>query len=186
MLAGQMQGSYRAQMESAAAQQDARFVLEEVTRYLRQAGNNPYRIRNAQCPGNHDTIHASPIGSRHRRRGGRHPHSDGRQPGERPASAASPGLAASSKRTWSSLTTRRTAPSRSAIPMAAPRSGRWPTGSSPTCDSHIGIQSRNVTANAQNVAFIQTTVTVAHPPQQSQPGPSPGTPLVPKSGVRSR
>ena len=52
MLAGQMQGSYRAQMESAAAQQDARFVLEEVTRYLRQAGNNPYRIRNSQCPGN--------------------------------------------------------------------------------------------------------------------------------------
>ncbi len=50
LLAGQMQGSYRAQMESAAAQQDARFVLEEITRYLRQAGNNPYRIRNSPCP----------------------------------------------------------------------------------------------------------------------------------------
>ena len=50
LLASQMQGSYRAQMESAAAQQDARFVLEEVTRYLRQAGNNPYRIRNSPCP----------------------------------------------------------------------------------------------------------------------------------------
>src|SRR5215203_986255 len=50
LLAGQMQGSYRAQLESAAAQQDARFVLEEVSRYLRQAGNNPYRIRNSSCP----------------------------------------------------------------------------------------------------------------------------------------
>jgi len=50
MLAGQMQGAYRSQMESASAQQDARFAIEQVERYLRAAGNNPYRLRTTPCP----------------------------------------------------------------------------------------------------------------------------------------
>jgi len=50
LLAVQMQGSYQAQMDSASVQQDARYVLEEVTRYLRQAGNNPYRVTTTSCP----------------------------------------------------------------------------------------------------------------------------------------
>ena len=50
MLAGQMQGAYRAQMESAAAQQDARYAIEQVERYLRAAGNNPYRLETSPCP----------------------------------------------------------------------------------------------------------------------------------------
>jgi Tfp pilus assembly protein PilW len=50
MLAGQMQGAYRAQMESASAQQDARFAIEQVERYLRAAGNNPYRLGTTPCP----------------------------------------------------------------------------------------------------------------------------------------
>jgi prepilin-type N-terminal cleavage/methylation domain-containing protein len=50
MLAGQMQGAYRSQMESASAQQDARFAIEQVERYLRAAGNNPYRLGITPCP----------------------------------------------------------------------------------------------------------------------------------------
>ena len=50
MLAGQMQGAYRAQMESATAQQDARYAIEQVERYLRAAGNNPYRLETTPCP----------------------------------------------------------------------------------------------------------------------------------------
>jgi prepilin-type N-terminal cleavage/methylation domain-containing protein len=50
MLAGQMQGAYRSQMESASAQQDARFAIEQVERYLRAAGNNPYRLGTTPCP----------------------------------------------------------------------------------------------------------------------------------------
>jgi prepilin-type N-terminal cleavage/methylation domain-containing protein len=50
MLAGQMQGAYRAQLESATAQQDARYAIEQVERYLRAAGNNPYRLDTTPCP----------------------------------------------------------------------------------------------------------------------------------------
>ena len=50
MLAGQMQGAYRSQMESASAQQDARYAIEQVERYLRAAGNNPYRLETTPCP----------------------------------------------------------------------------------------------------------------------------------------
>jgi hypothetical protein len=37
-------------MESASAQQDARFAIEQVERYLRAAGNNPYRLGTTPCP----------------------------------------------------------------------------------------------------------------------------------------
>jgi prepilin-type N-terminal cleavage/methylation domain-containing protein len=50
MLAAQMQGAYRAQMEGAAVQQDARYAIEQVERYLRAAGNNPYRLLTTPCP----------------------------------------------------------------------------------------------------------------------------------------
>lgn len=50
MLAGQMQSSYRGQMEAAGAQQEGRFAIEWIERYLRAAGNNPYRLLTTPCP----------------------------------------------------------------------------------------------------------------------------------------
>lgn len=50
LLAGRMQGAYRGQLEAATAQQEGRYVLQEIERYLRAAGNNPYRVDTAACP----------------------------------------------------------------------------------------------------------------------------------------
>jgi prepilin-type N-terminal cleavage/methylation domain-containing protein len=50
MLGSQMQSSYRGQMESANAQQEGRFAIEWIERYLRAAGNNPYRLLTTPCP----------------------------------------------------------------------------------------------------------------------------------------
>jgi prepilin-type N-terminal cleavage/methylation domain-containing protein len=58
MLAGQMQGAYRSQMESASAQQDARYAIEQVERYLRAAGNNPYRLITTPCPATGTAVQA--------------------------------------------------------------------------------------------------------------------------------
>lgn len=49
-LAGQMQGSYRLQVETAEAQQEARYAIEWITRHLRSAGNNPYALTVTPCP----------------------------------------------------------------------------------------------------------------------------------------
>jgi prepilin-type N-terminal cleavage/methylation domain-containing protein len=50
MLAGQMQMSYRMQLEGATAQQEARAAVELIQRFLRGAGNNPYRQLIVPCP----------------------------------------------------------------------------------------------------------------------------------------
>ena len=50
MLGSQMQSSYRGQMESANAQQEGRFAIQWIERYLRAAGNNPYRLLTTPCP----------------------------------------------------------------------------------------------------------------------------------------
>lgn len=50
MLAGQMQTSYRGQLEAAGAQQEARFAIQWIENYLRAAGNNPYRLLTTPCP----------------------------------------------------------------------------------------------------------------------------------------
>lgn len=50
LLAGQMQMSYRTQQQAATAQQEARYVIQEIERYLRSAGNNPYRLETTPCP----------------------------------------------------------------------------------------------------------------------------------------
>jgi Tfp pilus assembly protein PilW len=50
LLAGQMQTSYRAQMEAATAQQEGRYAIQMIERYLRAAGNNPYRLGTSPCP----------------------------------------------------------------------------------------------------------------------------------------
>ena len=50
LLAGQMQSSYRAQLEAATAQQEGRYAILWIERYLRAAGNNPYRVETTPCP----------------------------------------------------------------------------------------------------------------------------------------
>jgi Tfp pilus assembly protein PilW len=50
LLAGQMQMSYRRQLEAATAQQEGRYAIEWIERYIRAAGNNPYRLTTLPCP----------------------------------------------------------------------------------------------------------------------------------------
>jgi prepilin-type N-terminal cleavage/methylation domain-containing protein len=50
LLAGQMQMSYRRQLEASTAQQEGRYAVEWIERYIRAAGNNPYRVTTAACP----------------------------------------------------------------------------------------------------------------------------------------
>jgi type II secretory pathway component PulJ len=50
MLGAQVQSSYRVQMEAAGAQQEGRYAIQWIERYLRAAGNNPYRVLTTPCP----------------------------------------------------------------------------------------------------------------------------------------
>jgi prepilin-type N-terminal cleavage/methylation domain-containing protein len=50
LLGAQVQSSYRGQLEAAAAQQEGRYALQWIERYLRAAGNNPYRLLTTPCP----------------------------------------------------------------------------------------------------------------------------------------
>ena len=49
-LGTQVQGSYRSQMEAATAQQEGRYAIDWIEKYLRAAGNNPYRVQTTPCP----------------------------------------------------------------------------------------------------------------------------------------
>ena len=49
-LGTQVQGSYRSQMEAATAQQEGRYAIDWIEKYLRAAGNNPYRVTTTPCP----------------------------------------------------------------------------------------------------------------------------------------
>src|SRR6202008_3932185 len=50
VLAGQMQMSYRRQLEASTAQQEGRYAVEWIERYIRAAGNNPHRVTTSACP----------------------------------------------------------------------------------------------------------------------------------------
>ena len=49
-LTGQIQSGYRKQMEDSVGEQEARYALEWIGRYLRSAGNNPFSVATSQCP----------------------------------------------------------------------------------------------------------------------------------------
>lgn len=49
-VTSQVQSSYRRQMEETAAEQEARYALDWVSRLIRGAGNNPYAIVTGNCP----------------------------------------------------------------------------------------------------------------------------------------
>lgn len=49
-LTSQIQSGYRRQIEDSAGEQEARYALEWVGRYLRGMGNNPYGVTTSSCP----------------------------------------------------------------------------------------------------------------------------------------
>lgn len=49
-LTSQIQNGYRRQMEDSAGEQEARYALEWVGRYIRGADNNPFSVATSQCP----------------------------------------------------------------------------------------------------------------------------------------
>ena len=50
-LTSQIQNGYRRQLEDSAAEQEARYVLDWVGRYIRGAANNPTNAATTECPG---------------------------------------------------------------------------------------------------------------------------------------
>lgn len=50
-LTSQIQAGYRRQLEDSAGEQEARYALEWIGRYLRGAGNNPLLALKSDCPG---------------------------------------------------------------------------------------------------------------------------------------
>lgn len=50
-LTSQIQNGYRRQLEDSAGEQEARYALEWIGRYLRGAGNNPFSVTKSDCPG---------------------------------------------------------------------------------------------------------------------------------------
>lgn len=49
-LTGQIQNGYRTQMEDSVGEQEARYALEWIGRYLRSVGNNPFSVTTSSCP----------------------------------------------------------------------------------------------------------------------------------------
>jgi len=49
-LAGQIQNGYRRQLEDSAGEQEARYAIEWIGRYIRGADNNPFAVATSDCP----------------------------------------------------------------------------------------------------------------------------------------
>lgn len=49
-LTAQIQSGYRRQIEDSVGEQEARYALEWIGRYLRSAGNNPFNAITSGCP----------------------------------------------------------------------------------------------------------------------------------------
>jgi Tfp pilus assembly protein PilW len=49
-LTAQIQNGYRRQMEDSVGEQEARYALEWIGRYLRSVGNNPFNRATSECP----------------------------------------------------------------------------------------------------------------------------------------
>jgi prepilin-type N-terminal cleavage/methylation domain-containing protein len=50
-LTSQVGNGYRRQLEDSAGEQEARYAMEWIGRYLRGAGNNPFKVTESDCPG---------------------------------------------------------------------------------------------------------------------------------------
>ena len=49
-LTAQLQNGYRKQLEDSVGEQEARYALEWIGRYLRSVGNNPFGVGFSSCP----------------------------------------------------------------------------------------------------------------------------------------
>jgi Tfp pilus assembly protein PilW len=49
-LTAQIQQGYRRQLEDSVGEQEARYALEWIGRYLRSVGNNPFSVASSACP----------------------------------------------------------------------------------------------------------------------------------------
>ena len=49
-LTAQIQGGYRRQVEDSVGEQEARYALEWIGRYLRSVSNNPFNATSSSCP----------------------------------------------------------------------------------------------------------------------------------------
>lgn len=56
-LTTQIQNGYRVQLEDSAGEQEARYAMEWIGRYLRGAGNNPFNVTSSNCPGANTTFY---------------------------------------------------------------------------------------------------------------------------------
>jgi prepilin-type N-terminal cleavage/methylation domain-containing protein len=56
-LTGQIQTGYKRQLEDSAGEQEARYAMEWIGRYLRGAGNNPFNVTSSNCPGANTTFY---------------------------------------------------------------------------------------------------------------------------------
>jgi prepilin-type N-terminal cleavage/methylation domain-containing protein len=59
-MTSQIQNGYRRQLEDSAAEQEARYVLEWIGRYVRGAANNPTAAPTTACPGP-NVVNVAPI-----------------------------------------------------------------------------------------------------------------------------
>jgi Tfp pilus assembly protein PilW len=50
-LTSQIQYGYRRQLEDSAGEQEGRYAIEWINRYLRSVGNNPFNVTQSNCPG---------------------------------------------------------------------------------------------------------------------------------------
>jgi type II secretory pathway pseudopilin PulG len=58
-LTSQVQNGYRRQLEDSAAEQEGRYALDWVGKYLRSAANNPFNKATSNCPANNNTFVAA-------------------------------------------------------------------------------------------------------------------------------
>jgi len=49
-MTAKLQDGYRRQLEDSAGEQEARYALEWINRYLRSVGNNPFSVTTSNCP----------------------------------------------------------------------------------------------------------------------------------------
>jgi prepilin-type N-terminal cleavage/methylation domain-containing protein len=160
VLAGQMQSSYRAQLEAATAQQEGRYVIQAIERYLRAAGNNPYRVDTTPCPSAGTPFQAIRLD----------PDGDGQPDDIRVQMDANPtnGLVGGASGTCDEANEDLTIahdPTTGTIRLLDNNLGGQPRPLTDTIVTGLEFVYRNplrvITANPANVAFIETRVTVA-------------------------
>ena len=57
-ITSQIQQGYRRQLEDSAAEQEARYALDWIGKYIRAADNNPFNVTITNCPANNTNVRA--------------------------------------------------------------------------------------------------------------------------------